>query len=178
MKLWMVAALVVLALAAGAVDLTPAVAQQHPCTPGSTSPKLTWHDRLQSWVVQEFGCEDGVWKSFGAPIHNFNTQDKSGGWYPLWSESGGPAVYVSTKRKPLPAFTDGYPEQQRAAILTAQRIITQTPSASSASAGLADAGYRPSDVYRIGGNWVYLPDGYDYPDATMSAIWRSVPECR
>ncbi|MXV81215.1 MAG: hypothetical protein F4X58_01070 [Chloroflexi bacterium] len=165
--------------AGGAAGLRTADAQMPPCTPGSTSPKLTWHERLQSWVVQEFGCDDGSWYAFGPPIHNFNTQVKPGGWYPTWTQpTGGEPVYVGLGTTPLPAFTDSFPEHAQAAIIHVQRLITQTPSANSVCTSLSDAGYNPADVYRIGGNWVYLPGGYAYPDASMSKIWSSITECQ
>ena len=57
MNLLNFATFIITAVVTGVADHRSAEAQPYPCTAGYTSPRLTWHERLQSWVAQELGAE-------------------------------------------------------------------------------------------------------------------------
>ena len=165
------------------------------CSQGTFTKRITWNERINSWVLQEFFCtRDNEWIESGWVLHNFNTTEKPDGWIPTHQfRSDGFPLIREVGSSPQAFSEEGYWDPTLTTIIN--RVVSQLVYAGDICSelrrrqnqwgGIAHElrGYEinPKHVYRVGNDWVwiryqYQRDAYEAANSfavntRMSRIW-------
>ena len=188
MRLVLSTMLAVVALAAGGLLATETASAQD-CQNGSFTKRMVWDQDYNSWVVREFFCSNGSWSANGGILHNFNSVDKPEGWIPTQNfRSDGFPVIHSAGEDPPPVSANSYwdPEYSRAINRLASQWIspnsicsqlsswwTTYPDGRVADPSLLRRNVDPAHVYRVGSDWVYIPNAADRDAYESGSMVRS-----
>ena len=192
MRLVLSTMLAVVALAAGGLLATETASAQD-CQNGSFTKRMVWDQDHNSWVVREFFCSGGSYHPTGGILHNFNSVDKPEGWIPTQNfRSDGFPVIHSAGEDPPPVSANSYwdPEYSRAINRLASQYVDSHNSTcgqlnmrwtrypDGRQAGIlygypGGAEIDPEHVYRVGDDWVYIPNAADRDAYESGSMVRS-----